>query len=376
MPLANQNPGYSGIQSALTDAWLLSNHMSLFTRHSPLFGAFAAAGQIKRSGYGVYIRVPLMIPDGGGPRLEPLTNSYAEISSTPTTGRDAAHYKLAHYHMDVSIDEYDLKLAGGESEQVRWRESTFQKNLKTAFNQMMNNIWENEHVAGTGGDTRGRLGSLKTYLNAGKAGTTTDAGDNVAITAQTLNAVTSESGTTAVYTVGGIPRNAAGAAHWCTPMIGIDTSAENLNLQVLSKIYSLTRCGTDHATLIVMHRDSFDRIQGLLTHMGTSGGQTYPNATRLAKMGFEALQFQGAEIITDDMVPTAGYITETTTAKGYQIFAINMNYLQLMMASKKPDSQRYESSRPLEQYKWDWYLQLVGTHLGRVHARHVNIAHS
>lgn len=375
MALTNQNPGYSGIQSALTDAWLLSNHMSLFTRHSPLFGAFAAAGQIKRSGYGVFIRVPLMVPDGGGPRLEPLTNSYADISSTPTTGREAANYKLAHYHMDVSVDEYDLKLAGGPSEQVRWRESTFQKNLKTAFNQMMNAIWENEHVAGTGGDTRGRLGSLKTYLNAGVSGTTTDGGEGIAIPQQLVTAATSVSGSTAVYTVGGIPRNASGAAHWCTPLLGIDTSAENLNLQVLSKIYSLTRCGTDHATLIIMHRDSFDRIQGLLTHMGSNGGQIFQNGSKLANMGFEALQWQGAEIITDDQVPTSGFVSGTSTSKGYQIFAINMNYLQLMMASKKPESTQYQSARPLEQYKWDWYLQLVGTHLGRVHARHVNIAH-
>jgi len=105
---------------------------------------------------------------------------------------------------------------------------------------------------------------------------------------------------------------------------------------------------------------------------GSNGGQLQ-NDSKLADIGFDALRFRGADIITDDYAPTAGFVSATSTARNYRIYAINTDHLELRMREKKPNWRQYPDPRPITRFVGTVMLQFVSDNLGRVHAVHGNI---
>lgn len=372
MALTNVRAGTSGLDATTIDHWMISNGMNLFVKNDPFFRWLLDNGRIQKNTQGQFIRVPLLVPDTNTPQLVGVSNAWTDMEATPTGGLETANYRLAHLHKNIGFDEYELSLNRGAAAKVNQREAILTKNYQDALNTLrQNHLWAAETGTKTGGTDRDQVGSLRTYINSGVNGTTTDAGLGIAHTLQTSTAITSTTGSTANYTVAGINRNAAGAAHWCAC---VDTTDATLSVRTLSKMITATHFGGHTCDMIIMPGDVFDVLMGLSTFSGTSGGQFFQQS-KLASIGYTALNFRGAEIIVDDNCPVGGdnsghgYVSGTATALGYQVFFLNTEYLSLEMNSRRPKTTEYSDGRPLEQYRWDWYMQLVSTNLGRVHGR-------
>lgn len=370
--MALSNTNFDGILSGLIPAWTQSNYESLFVRQNAVWMHLLQQGQIQAGGYGTKIVCPIKFPTVGGPHAQGVTNAYADVTAAPQGGKTAAEYPASEYIVDVSVEEFDLDKFGSMTGKVDWVESQFEYAIEDFMVQLEDAFWKAPENASSAG-ARNQLASIQTLINSGVAGTTTDGGALPAVnTEQTKTAVVSATGTTAIYTVGGINRNAAGAAYWCPNMFGTDVASEALTVQVLSKGYSKATVGAKHPKLIIVSSGLWDLIQYFASVGGSSGGRFY-NDSKLARLGYDALGFMGAEIIHDDKCPTAGFVSGTATAKAYQVFWLNTDHITLKPKTKRPTFRRVDDPRPLRRWEGRMVIALVSNNTGRVHSRHVNI---
>lgn len=368
--MALSNTAFDGKLSLTISAWLSSNLEDVLLGNNAFFTKLRQMGKVKTGGFGIQMVEPLMFPDasGGGPQVNGVTDPYALLTQTAMTGVTSASYTAAEYVIPVSVAQYDMDQQGSDTQKVDLVQSTMENALARFTSKLNADVWAPEENVGSAG-TRSQMASIRTFFNAGK-GATTGGGTPQALPGQVGNqAVASVANVNPVTVVGGIERNATGAAYFCTPLI---TAADTLTMQVLSKIYSLTVRNSDHADLIIVHRDSMDKIQSLLTVGGGNGGQMFTNS-KLADAGFEAVRYRGADIIASDEVPTSCFLNNSATAYGYNIFAINSNYLKLRAKSLKPEMLPHDDQRPIKVWTGRFVGQLTSSHLGRVHARHVNV---
>lgn len=369
--MALSNTNFDGILSALIPAWLSSNYSSLFVHHNPVFMKMLMSGKIQTGGFGTKMVEPVMFPTTTGAQVERVSDPLADVSTNTTLAATAAEWLAAMYRYDWYVAERDLAKFGSNTEKVKWTENHMKAAVEKVMNFLEADMWaapENTSSAGT----EQQIASLKTLFNAGTTAATDGGALPPALASQSIAPLVDTTGSTAVTTVGNIPRAAAGAAYWCTPLLS-PTSSEALNVQILSKTYSEGVAGQEHPTLIVVHRNLFDVLENLASLGGSNGGQIQRDSA-LADIGFDALRFRGADIVTDDYAPTAGFVSGTATARNYRIYAMNLNHLELRMREKKPDWRRVDDPRPIKRFVGTIMLGFVSDNLGRAgHAVHGNI---
>lgn len=360
--------------TATINLWLSNNYESLFLRDNAFWMKLRQAGRIITQGFGIQMVEPVMspAPSGASPSVIKVSDPYSSITHTSTTGFTGATYTAAEYLIPVSVPYYDLDQQGSDTRKVNYLQGIIERNLEVMMVTLEADLWANEETTNSAG-ARNRLASIRTFLNAGSVTTNGASTEPNPLPEQVGNrAVCGTTSATAVTTVGGINRNATEGAYWCTPIIN---TSMNLSVQTLSKIRSSTRRGGRAADLIIMHRDSFDRLQGLASLHGSNGGQFF-RESRLARLGFEALGFQDADIITDDRVPTTCYLNGSATTYAYNIFAINTRYIKLCVKTLKPQMEMVPDARPIKAWLGRWLGQLTSSHLGNVHCRAVNISNA
>jgi hypothetical protein len=372
MALQSNDAAANGFNSAVRDAWLSANYMSLFTQRSPIFKMLQMRGRIKPSGYGTKMREPLLVPVLTGPQLEGVTNAYADRSPQPMTGYTTAEYDLSEYIIDVSWQDYDDRKAGGDVEMVQWREAHFKNALERSNNRIMRHLWAAPEDPNSIG-VRQQVASIRTFINGGTTSATD--GGNLDLPAQATQSKTPYVGTTgatAQLTIGNIPRNVAGAAYWCSCLLGTEPTQEAFTILVMNNIYEEAFQEGYEPNLILLPSALFSKLNNLITIGGSNGGQVYGESS-LAKVGFSSIKFRNAEIVVDRRVPTSGYLSGTSTQTLNQCFCLNVDMLKLRMNAKKPAFKEVPTNKPIQEHVGQWFMALTAAHLGNVHALHGNL---
>lgn len=363
---ATNNP--SGFSTAVRDWWLSSNYMSLFTERSPFFKMLAMKGQIKGSGFGNRMREPLMVPVDTGPQLVGVENPYATNDAQPMTGFTEAHYDLSEYVIPVSWELYQEMRAGGDVEMVNWVQAIYQNAIVRSNEKLKNDLWappENIYSAGT----RKQIASIRTFVNAG---TTAATGANILPIQANQSAVpvVGTTGSTAITIVGDIQRAAAGAAYWCPSVFNgspYSPGATALTIQSLNDLYEEAYQDGDAPDLILAPSQLYSKLQNLLVVGGGNGG-TFLQPGDTARFGFDHLYFRGALIVVDRRVPTAGFLSGTSTAIGNHMFCLNLDHIKLRMKSNKPTFREVPTTQQIHQEVGAIYMCLTADHLGNVHS--------
>lgn len=361
----------SGFSTAVRDAWLSRNYMSLFTQRSPLFKMLAMRGQIKKAGYGVMMREPLRVPVTTGPQLTGVTNAYAYIPPQPMTGFTQAEWPLSEYVIPVSWQDYDSRRANGEVEMVRWVQSIYEQANDRTMNTLMDHLWfPPESPLSIG--SRQQIASLRTFVNGGTTAAT-DGGASPKVQAgQSATPVVSASGAVAQTTVGNIPRNQSGAAYWCPSIFNGDpfaSGAAPLTIQTLNdSMEEAIQEGNEFTPdLIVLPSQMFGKLQNLLTVGGSNGGLMLHEGDT-ARFGFHYLYFRGAKIVVDRRCPTSGFLSGTATAVANHMYCLNTRYLTMRMSSNKPTFKKVVESKPIQEELGQIYMAFTSRHLGNLHS--------
>lgn len=369
--MALSNSSFDGKLVNTIATWLSSNFSDVFLGNNALFTKLRMMGNVKTGGFGTSMVEPILFPDasGGGPQVTGVVDPYAELNQSALTGKTAANYIAAEYLIPVSVAQYDLDQQGSDTTKVELVQGEFENAMNRFTSKLNLDLWADPITANSVG-SRSALASLLAYFNAGTAAST-GGGVPDALSEQKGNrGVCNATTETLQTTIGGIQRAAAGAAYWCTPIIN---ASDTLTFQIMSKIYSLGVRNNDHVDLIVLHRDSFDKLMALVTVGGGNGGQFF-QSSKLADAGFDAIRFRGADIVMDDSVPTTCYLNGASTQYGYNILAMNTSQMKLRAKSMKPDMQPHDDQRPLKVWTGRWLGQITSKNLGRAGGvRHVNI---
>ena len=362
------NTSFDGKLAATLNMWLSSNFENLFIRNNAFFVKLREKGNMRIGG--LKMVEPVMFPAAGGPSAVGLTSGYDSVTQSAMTGFSASDWTPAEYIIPVSVEEYDLDQQTSEETKVDWAQAIVQQGVERMLVKLEADLWADSIAgnAGAGGNARQALGSIKAYINAGTAATATAGVEPAELATQLGNlGVCDAASETLLTTIGDLNRAVTGGGYWCSSILNTSIA---VGILAFSKLLSATANGGRRADLIITHNNVFDKLMSLATIQGSNGGQFLQN-DRLGALGFDALRFRGADIITDDRCPTISYLNGTTTSYGHNAFAINTDFIKLRSRSMKPSLKPVSDPRPLKVWTGRYLGQMTSSNLGRVHARHV-----
>lgn len=367
--MALSNTNFDGTLATTAPGWIADTFEDMISSNNPFFAMLLEDGEGQVDELGQKAVHPFMFPSTTGPQTAGVVSGYDAVTKANTGGLTAAEYAWAEYYNVLAIEQLDIDKNSGKAQKVNLVKGVLKKGLLDFHEKLNADLWaypENTNSAGA----RSQLCSIQTLINGGTSATTAGSATPLPRTLQTLaRAVVVATGTSAVTTVGGVPRAAAGAAYWCPNVIN---TADSFSVNVLSAGNTAASRRKDKPNLIVVTNAVYDRIATLASVGGSSGGRIYSDS-KLANLGFNAFRFGDADIITDDMIPEACFASGTATAKGHNIFWINMKYLSLQYKSLKPEVTPLTDDRPIKSWGVRWVGQVTSGNLGRVHTRHVNV---
>ena len=287
--------------------------------------------------------------------MQGVTDPYNQLIPSETTGWTSAQYTPAEYVLDVSIPEYNVDLQGSETERINHLQSVMEVSMDKFLNQLNNDLWAAEGAAGSAGNQRNVIASVRTLFNRGGSATTGTVSP-IPLTNQLYSGGSGlyvgggATGTSPITNVGGIERNGPQGGYWCTPVVS--ATVATVTLGKLNNVISLAIRNADSPDLIVTTRANFDAIMEIL-----QGYQRYDKSA-LADAGFDAMKYRSCDIVFDDNCPASN------------LFVMNTKYLNFRTLSMKPRFKAKDD--PYRQiYHWESRMvcQLTSGHLGRVHAR-------
>lgn len=353
--------------------WLQNNLADQFFGHHSLFTKLKSLKRVVTGGLGTEIVIPTKYPAQGGPAAEGVSDPYAARSHSPMTGITSLKYTAAEYLMPISAPIRELKLQGSLTKKVDYLQSVMELAMDRFMDKLRQDVWAAEHNADSAGSAT-QLASLRTILNKGGTSATSPYSPK-ALAAQVSADVNSlgwdadihgvaaaESGQTAVYSIGGINRNAAGNAYFCVPVFRPGTTATGLSRFAVNKLITAGTRNSDRSDYGILHSGHYDALLGILQ------SQRQLQDSKLSEYGFDAFTWRGVDFVFDDDVPTA--------APGYNMFILNTKALKLVCDTMEPDVEQSEDSeRPLKVWKASWFGQLCPTKLGRgLGARYANMS--
>ena len=165
------NTSFDGKLAATLNMWLSSNFENLFIRNNALFVKLREKGNMRVGG--LKMVEPVMFPATGGPSATGVTSGYDAVTQASMTGFSAADFTPAEYLIPVSVEEYDLDQQTSEESKVDWAQAILEQGVERMLVALETDLWGNSNGTTSGGNHRYKLGSLKTYINAGTASTAT-----------------------------------------------------------------------------------------------------------------------------------------------------------------------------------------------------------
>lgn len=353
-----QNPNFNELATTTLNRWMATNFADAFTGNNPVWFKLRAQGNVVTGGLGIKALEPTMYASPNGPQIEGVTDPYAEMTPSETEGWANAEYAWCEKRLSVSIPELVMDQQGSETQKINYL-STIKDISVDKFMEGLNlDIWAAEGAVGSAGNTRQKLGSLRTYFNRGGTSTTNQMTTYI-LTEQVYNAGTQPGGiavgTTPITNVGNIERNQANGGWWCTPVQN-PTSNVTMSLAAMNSAYNKTVVGSRHCDLIIMNSTGYGDFMSILQGFQrfTSGG--------LADAGFDSFNFRGADVIFDDHCPAN------------TVFFLNTKYLKLRCLSMAPKFElKPDPNRTITNWNARWVGQITSGHLGRVHCRAANL---
>lgn len=358
------NANFDNTMTETINVWLSKEFANLYTANHPFWASLLRNGNMVKTGVGYQWYEPFLYPTNVGPMPTGVSDGFQEVAdATEMGGKTMAAYTPAQYAMQVAVENYDIEAQGSETKMVDHIQGTFQAANYRYFETFANDLWAAEGAAGSNGQSKLKIGSLRTYLNGG--GTTNGPSADVIPQPhdeQKLAAV----GTTPLTTVGGILRTGANGAYWCPNMYN-PTVAATPTLTLFNRMVTISSRtggpnGTDSPDLMLLPNILFDWFMTTLQQQ-----QRWAGNGQLAEMGFkDSFKFRGCDVMFDDGVP------HSTNAN--QVFTINTKYFKLRYNTMKP---QYTLAPIYNKLVRNWMssqiLQLTSENLGW-HSRHCKIA--
>lgn len=370
--MADVSPVYDGLLAAMVPSWLSNKFSSCFVAQNAAWTIFLEKGRIQEGGIGVDMLEPTAIPTVTGPQVQRTGRNVLQNRETSLmTGSRALKYTAAHYSLTYALDRYAMNQFGAETEKASWAEMNSMQAIKRQLFFVEADWWAAPESTTCNGQSDQYVGSLQAYINSGTA-TATDGGALPPARAeQSAAPFVVATGTVAITNIGGLERAAVGMAYLAASVL-TPASSVALTIQELDKGYTLACVDGEEPDLIIMPLELMSVLQNLSSFGGSNGGQLV-NDPGSARMGHRRLFYRNAEIICDDRCPKAGFISNTSTARTYNIFYLNTKYLTWRMVSAKPESRLVPDARYIFNYTSDWMLQFTMKGSGRYHARHISI---
>lgn len=353
-----QNPNWNELATTTLNKWVAKNFADAFTGNNPFWYMLRKNSNIVTGGLGIKALEPTEYASPNGPQLEGVTDPYAEMTPSETDGWTNAEYAWCEKRLPVSIPELILDQQGSDTQKINYLDTVKDISIKKFMEGLNLDLWAAEGAVGSAGNSRQRLGSIRTYLNRG--GTSTGNQNTTFVwTEQTYNGGTQPGGiavgTTPITNVGGIERNSANGAFWCTPVLN-PTVNTTMSLSGMNQAYNKTVRGDDHCDLIIMNSSGYGDFMSIL-----QGFQRYTKGG-LADAGFDSFTFRGADVVMDDHCPAN------------TVLFVNTKYFKLRALSMAPKFElKPDPNRTITNWNARWVGQITSGHLGRVHCRAANL---
>lgn len=359
------NPQFDNLSVATINNWASDRFEDVYSSHHPVILKIWMNGnaKMKGDGHGYGYVAPFYIPVSTGNQPIGIADDYAELPDVQEDGGKSAFRWTPSMHvLQFMIPTYDDRAQGSETEKIDYLQTELDLSITKMLEYQNRMLFAPEGQVGANGMDRRFLASLLCLMNGGGANTTGTG--PVAPLAQQLTVAV---GTNPLTNIAGVERNAANAAYQCVCLQN-PVTADNPSLQLMNRTYNLAVRGKDSPDLIIMPRDLYGYIETTLqsqTRYGNSDSQ-------LAKLGFEAVRFKGADVVFDDLCPSSAL---SGVANTNQIFMLNTKKLKMYYDTMKPQFQLLpDPKRVGKYYRAEMIMQLVSSNLGRVHSRHAHVA--
>lgn len=363
MPVsANLTRTFDGELTMGTDLWNRDTFTDALTGHSPLLKMLEAFGSIKTLTGGIgnpFVVEPLCFETGTGPTPQGISDEFAELPVVPLQGYSSSLWQLAEKAAILAIGIREFKQLGSKTAKLDLFQRKFEIFRKRFIKIIYKEMFAAENAAGAVGSAT-TVASLRTLLNRGNNGSAAAIDEYIDAT-QIGTAI----GTGAPTLVGNIDRAVADNAFWSTPCEAPGSPAAAAASVLMSQITLASRNG-DTPKLGLMRPAAWNKYPPIL--MGIGQTNIWEKSDALKK--FDTFRYRGVEFAFDPLMPYNVAGTTTTS----QMLVINPEYIAILAASKWPDFMQLPQDKTMtKQWQMSWFLQLIGRHLGNVHARHSNL---
>jgi hypothetical protein len=362
--------------------WLSTQLADHFWNHHPFWVKLKSRQNILSGGLGEQIVVPIKHAVSTNPVPRGVVDSRVSAPRNFLSGVTRAKFDTCQKVFNFSIDNRELRLQGSETKKIDWIASQLEIARDVWDSTLIQDLWADEGAVGAAGDTV-TIASLRCLMNKGGTSTTWTAGPpphpaQLCVTSQTVGSqtveataaehgllaamdyITTPSAITPITTIGGINRNAAGAAQFCVPT-WYGTSALAATKASVNKVWLASGIMGESADLAITDREFYSVLMGLIQD------QQRFEPSQLQKFGFQAFQYNGVDFIYDDYVPFGAESDETSLqADTSQLFFLNTKNLALYTDAAEPTVTFQKAvDAPVTDYQWEWYGQLIPKALGR-----------
>lgn len=355
------NANFDNISGATISRYIGRKYVNHVPSHHPFLMRVFQRGNAQ-VGTGYQYVLPVRYPSPVGNKVQGISDGYAPIAPPVENGGLSDYtYTPAFFAMNVGLELYDEAAQGPGTTIIDYMQTRMDQSMDTFIEFYQSQLWAAENTVGSGSGSRTQLTSLRTLVNSGGASTT-----GGAIPAPKTNQLNAATGTSAITLVGGIERNAAGAAYVCSNVFN-PTTAATPSVQLLGKIYNACVRNSDAPDLMIMGEDLYSYFDSVV-----AAQQRWVGSMDLAKVGFPSFKYKSADIVFDEGCPSD--VSKSTTNKN-EIFCLNTEHFFFKYNTLQPKFERRDyPDRPIKNWMGTHMVQLVSDFLGRLQARHPLVA--
>lgn len=354
--------------------WLQDTFSDQFNGIHSLFYKLKAKKRVFKGAFGDEIVIPVFHPASGQPQARGVADPLIATTPRQMTGFVRLKYPVAELMINVAIPRRELRADREPAKMVDYMENVLKATRQLYNDKFRSDLWTAEGNASSMG-TESQLMSILTLAN--KGGTTADGPYRPKAKAAQYSANNDSigwangthgpaAGTSPVYTVAGLNRNAAGNVYHCVPVLN-PASAATFNRTPINQTITLSRVQNEGGDIGFLDQSHYDQLQDLLQ------SQYLLKPSKLQEYGYASLDWNGVDITLDDEMPvgTGGGVTG-------QFIVLNTDEMALYCdGSFEPDVivDDTNTEAPYKSYMLLGYYALVAKRLGRgLGSRHANLA--
>lgn len=370
---------------ALTiERWLTDNPSDHYNQASAFLAKLNKKKKVITGGLGTQLIVQARYASNKNPTPEGVTDPFASRARRSIEGITRLKFDVAEKVMTFSLPKRDYKIQGNLTKKLDYVQTMLKIALEDwADSIMQTDLWAPEYDTGSAGSET-QFCSFRTIYNKGGTSTSWLAGPPVH-PAQlcAVNTAAGQKGNpgwvstvhgaacatgyvdgntpAAVTTIGGINRNAAGAAGFCVPTYSpatanyLPTNNDTLNTVILAGCV-----GNKRPDMVLMKQAEWAFVMGILQD------QIKLETGNMTDYGFPAFKWLGCDFVADEYVPTGQYNATAADVALYQMFCMNTDNWAFYLDTAEPElNSAVAVDAPVTDYQLTQYGQLVPLAIGR-----------